>query len=90
MTAPQPLGPYDTGRFADVTPDQALACRTAEDVARLVERMRADWFTSGQVEWENPTMDRFLEALAAVVELEVGEVTWSRVAWMLVKATGYE
>lgn len=49
-------------------------------------------------EWENPTLDRFLAALAAVVEArfvdkeaEAQDVaTWRLVAELLAVATGYE
>ncbi|MCU7728992.1 hypothetical protein ODJ79_35215 [Actinoplanes sp. KI2] len=91
---------YDTGRFADV-PDQDLAAvRTHTDVARIVEQMLTDLRTHPH-EWENPTLERFLEALAASLEsLEPlhttpneavpSQPTWKLLADVLVKASGYE
>ena len=64
--------------------------------------MRADLAGRGSREWENPTLDRFLEALEAVVdglpgqasakqgEAEAEQAAWALAAQVLVAATGYE
>ena len=63
--------------------------------------MRADLASRGSQEWENPTLDRFLEALEAVLDGLPGRLAWQGKAdpaqpdWALladtlVAATGYE
>jgi hypothetical protein len=90
--------PYETGRFATVTGLDQVAMPT--DVARIVEQMRED-LLAHPAEWENHTLDRFLDALAACLETlpalytNRGEQlpaqpTWKLFADVLVKATGYE
>lgn len=39
-----------------------------QDAQRVIAQMRADLAGRGSQEWENPTLDRFLEALEAVVD----------------------
>lgn len=39
-----------------------------QDVQRVVTQMRADLAGRGSQEWENPTLDRFLDALEAVLD----------------------
>lgn len=84
--------PFDTGRFADV--DGLRQVASAGDAAVVVEQMLAD-LQSHPTEWENPTLDRFLDALAGCLEAEAaaserGGLTWRRFAELLVKASGYE
>jgi hypothetical protein len=88
--------PYDTGRFADVFRDDLAAVDTAEDVAHIVELMLDDLRRDPQA-WENATLDRFLDALAACLTHtpptpgQPGPApTWRLLAETLVKATGYE
>ncbi|SDN97341.1 hypothetical protein SAMN05660199_01001 [Klenkia soli] len=83
---------WETGRFADISVRTVEQVRSQGDLADVVRCMRADLQGSGQREWENATLDRFLDALAAVAEgrTEVGKPTWSTVAELLVAATGYE
>jgi hypothetical protein len=89
-----PMSPdYETGRFAHVTDIDQVA--TAADVQRVLSEMRSD-LQNHPDEWENPTLDRYLDALAASVEtLEEAhsggqQPTWRLVAELLVKASGYE
>lgn len=85
--------PFDTGRFADV--DGLRQVASAGDAAVVVEQMLAD-LQSHPTEWENPTLDRFLDALTGCLEAEAaaaGErrgLTWKLFAELLVKASGYE
>ena len=67
----------------------------------MIAQMRADLAGRGSLEWENPTLGRFLEALEAVLEAVPGQVArqgkaeaeqpdWALLAQVLVAATGYE
>jgi hypothetical protein len=91
-------GPYDTGRFADVGDVTQVNGRL--DVARIIESMLSDLLAHPD-EWENPTLDRFLEALAASLRGLPGlyanrgeqlpeDPSWKIFAEALVMATGYE
>lgn len=48
----------------------ALAATVASraDLARFVRALIADWQADAGGDWENPTLERFLEALAAYAE----------------------
>jgi hypothetical protein len=92
--------PYDTGRFADVSTQDLDAVHSHTDVARIVEQMLADLRTHPD-EWENPTLQRFLDALAASLdaveplhanrgEPVPSQPTWKLIAELLVMASGYE
>lgn len=76
------------------------AVGTRQDLARFVNDLRLDLETSSDA-WENPTLDRYLEALDAWLTdldgayLNRGEPLpdqpdWSLVARMLVAASMYE
>jgi hypothetical protein len=60
--------------------------------------MLQDRERSGDGEWENPTLDRFLEAFAALVEVRFVDeeaaaqqvATWRLVAELPAAATGYK
>ncbi|HYZ52125.1 MAG TPA: hypothetical protein VE733_01245 [Streptosporangiaceae bacterium] len=91
-------GPYDTGRFAEVGDLGQVTSHM--DVAQIVQRMLSDLLAHPD-EWENPALDRFLEALAASLEAlpdayaNRGEQfpkspTWETPAEALVMASGYE
>jgi hypothetical protein len=84
--------PFATGRFADVSPREVAAVRSAADFARLVAHMREDLGRTGKTEWENATLDRFLAALAAVAEDRgpEGPLSWAELADLVVTATGHE
>jgi hypothetical protein len=86
---------YETGRITTADPS---AVTTRDQLAEFVGAMLQDFERCGHAEWENPTLDRFLAALAAVVEArfvdkeaEAQDVaTWRLVAELLAVATGYE
>jgi hypothetical protein len=63
---PQPGTRWQGGRFAHV--DQATPAASRQDVQRVIAQMRADLAGRGSREWENPTLDRFLDALEAVLD----------------------
>jgi len=88
---------YATGRPANVDISEVT---TREDAVRVVAAMVQD-LREHPDEWENPTLDRFLEALAASMEgIESGyrnrgeelpaQPTWALLAELLIMATGYE
>ena len=91
-------GPYDTGRFAEVGDlDQV---NSHNDLAEIVQQMLGD-LRAHPDEWENATLDRFLDALAGALQglpggyANRGEQfptapTWSMFAGVLVTASGYE
>jgi hypothetical protein len=92
--------PYDTGRPAEVADHVLAAVRSHTDVARIVEQMLDD-LRAHPDEWENPTLEQFLDALAASLDaleplhINRGETlpsqpTWKLLAEVLVMATGYE
>ena len=91
-------GPYDTGRFAKV--GDIGQVNSHSDLAQIVQQMLSD-LRAHPDEWENPTLDRFLDALAASLEglpglyANRGEQfphapTWKMFAGVLVTASGYE
>lgn len=57
--------PYDTGRFAEV--DGLDQVSSHADAARVVSQMLDD-LRAHPTKWENPTLERFLDALAASLE----------------------
>ena len=96
---PKPGTRWQTGRFAHV--DLARPVASRQDAQRVIAQMRADLASRGSQEWENPTLDRFLEALEAVLDGLPGRLAWQGKAdpaqpdWALladtlVAATGYE
>lgn len=96
---PRPGTRWQTGRFAHV--DGAAQVASRQDVERVIAQMRADLAERGSREWENPTLDRFLEALEAVLDglpghlacqgkAEATQPDWALLAHILVAATGYE
>ena len=91
-------GPYDTGRFAEV--GDLGQVDSHFDLAQIIQRMVSDLLAHPD-EWENPTLDRFLGALAASFEdlpglyANRGEQfseapSWKTFAEALVMASGYE
>ena len=58
-----PVDNWSTGRPALVGDFAGVATR--EDLRRFVVQMHSDFVESGVVEWENATLERFLEAMAA-------------------------
>ena len=89
---------YDTGRFAEVGDLSQVSSHT--DVAQVAQHMLAD-LRAHPGDWENATLERFLEALAACLQdlpglyADRGEpfpecATWKILAEALVMASGYE
>lgn len=89
---------YGSGRFANVGDLSQVSNNT--DVALVAVRMLAD-LRAHPAEWENPTLERFIEALAASLEGLPGlyanrgerfpaSPTWKIFAEALVMASGYE
>jgi hypothetical protein len=85
---------------ANVTDHDLAAVQSHTDVARVVEQMLDD-LREHPHEWENWTLEQFLDALAASLDaleplhLNRGETlpsqpTWKLLAQILVMATGYE
>lgn len=96
---PRPGASRETGRFADVSGAGQVASR--EDVQRVIAQLRADLAGRGSQEWENPALDRYLEALEAVLHSlparlahegrpEPAQPGWALIAQILIAATGYE
>lgn len=90
--------PYDAGRFAEVSGLDQVDSHL--DVAGIVQQMVTD-LRQHPDEWENGTLERFLDALAALLEAlpslyanrgeqAPAQPTWQMVAETLVKASGYE
>ena len=80
---------YETGRFANVDPSSV---ETRHDAVLLVEAMVED-LRRHPDEWENPTLERFLDALGA--SLASGRswpehLGWRLLAEALTIASGYE
>jgi phosphoenolpyruvate carboxylase len=91
---------YETCRFADIPDEDLERAASAEDVARIVEKMVAD-LEAHPTEWENHTLDSFLDALARCLDAQrqlyanTGRIypasaSWTLFAESLVAATGYE
>jgi hypothetical protein len=94
------IRPYETGRSANVSDDDLAAVRSHDDVARIVDQM-ADDLQAHPDEWDNATLERFLDALARSLtgldglyqnrgETLPSEPSWKLVAEVLVMASGYE
>jgi hypothetical protein len=92
-------GPVTTGRFAQVSDEEAVTSR--DDVLRVIAEMRNDLAGPGACEWENQNLERFLEALQGFLTDLDGyyanrgqEVPahpgWGLFATALIAATGYE
>lgn len=74
--------------------------RRRSDVVDVVQQMLAD-LRAHPTAWENPSLERFLDALAGCLEAVPGgdvvhgerapaQLTWRLLAEILVKASGYE
>lgn len=95
----EPLSPYRTGRAAHVS--DLSEVRSPTDVLRVVGEMTADLESGGAAEWENGTLERFLEAYGGYLDdlgghfAKRGKPTsaqpdWRLLATLLVAASGYE
>ena len=80
--------------------DQVAAIHTRDDLAAFVEALRLD-LQSNPGAWENPTLERYLSALASWIEDMDGyyrnrgdeppkSPTWRTVGEMLIAARIYE
>lgn len=80
--------------------EQQRTLRTREEFADFVDRLRQDLLTRPE-DWENPTLDRFLEAMASWVSASPGyfrnigqpypeDIDWSFFAGVLLAARIYE
>lgn len=79
---------------------KAEAVKTRDDLAAFISELRAD-LESGEGDWENPSLPRFLEALEAWATDLPGyfanrgepvpeEPSWSLIAMLLLAAKYYE
>jgi hypothetical protein len=91
--------PGQTGRFAQVR--NAAAAQSREDLLHVITQMRDDLAGTGAHEWENPNLERFLQALQSFLadldgyyasrgQLPPAQPDWNLLATALVAATGYE
>ena len=84
---------YESGRYTTADPSGVT---NRDEFADFLEVVLGDFRFSGNREWENNTLERFLDAFAAFAEARViGErdqdtPTWQLFAEIIVAATGYE
>lgn len=84
---------YETGR---ATTADSSRVSDRDGFGDFLEVVLGDFTFSGNREWENNTLERFLGALAAFAEARViadndqDTPTWRLFAEMIVAATGYE
>ena len=85
---------YETGRPTDAN---ASLVETRDDFAAFVADVLADFAErGGSHEWENGTLDRFLDGLAAFAAARVqggqdqDTPTWRLFAEIIAAGTGYE
>lgn len=78
----------------DVSPSNV---ETRDDFARFLSAVLADFRSTGAAEWENGTLDRFLDGLSAFTDARVGasepdqeQASWRLFAEIVRAATGYE
>ena len=91
---------HETGRFANIRPDEVRQVSTNHEAAQIVARMLTD-LREHPTKWENHDLERFLEALASSLDSLPGlyrnrgdefpiEPTWRQFTEALVMASGYE
>ena len=84
---------YELGR---PTGERPTGIQTRDDFGDYLLRVLGDFREAGAAEWENNTLERFLDglsafALARVVDQAGQEApTWQLFAEMVAAATGYE
>jgi hypothetical protein len=86
---------YETGRATHVDSSNV---ETRDDFARFLSAVLADFRATGEADWENGTLDRFLDGLSAFAAARVVEAqepdqeqaSWRLFAEILLAATGYE
>jgi hypothetical protein len=88
-------GPYETGRSTNADPNPV---ESRDDFSEFVGAMLADFRASGAIEWENGTLERFLDGLEAFAhartvnepDKDQERASWQLFAGILAAATGYE
>ena len=86
---------HETGRRTNVDP---AGVATRDDFGDFLLGVLADYRSSGASEWENGTLERFLDGLSAFAHARLVDVpnddqrqaTWQLFAEMIAAATGYE
>lgn len=82
--------------YARPTRADASEVSSRDDFAAFLESVLEDFRQSGRDEWENRTLERFLDALAAFADARVVDArdqetaTWRLFAEIVVGATVYE
>jgi hypothetical protein len=85
----------ETGRVTPIDPSNV---ETRADFARFLSAVLADFRATGEADWENGTLDRFLDGLSAFAdtrivdtpELDQEHASWRLFAEIVRAATGYE
>jgi hypothetical protein len=81
---------FETGRFAAVSRGDLAEVSSGVDVARIAEQMVGD-LCARPDDWENSTLERFLDARASGLRDDPGgQASWRPFAAALVRASGYE
>ncbi len=99
FTAVPGAAPFETGRFANVRDPASVTSR--EDLLHVIRAMQDDLVGTGAREWENLTLERFLDALAGFLggldgyyanrgQQPPAQPDWGIFAIALVAATGYK
>ena len=84
---------WETGRPTRADP---TGVRTRDDFADYVLRVLNDFRDAGASEWENATLERFLDGLSAFASARVHDqpsqedASWQLFAEIIAAATGYE
>lgn len=89
------VGEWATGRFTDEEPTDI---GTRDQFGEFVHRVLLEFDSAGRSEWENNTLQRFLDGLAAFALArdhvrpgdEQEQASWKLFAELIVAATGYE
>lgn len=87
--------PYETGRSTNADPKPV---ESREGFSEFIGAMHSDFSASGAEEWENGTLERFLDGLEAFTharlvntpEQDHESPSWQLFAEILAAATGYE
>lgn len=84
---------HETGRPTNELPS---GIETRDDLGEYLLRVLGDYQERGAAEWENNTLERFLDGLSAFTLARVNdksdqdEPTWQLFAEIIAAATGYE
>jgi hypothetical protein len=82
--------------YSRPTAADASVVSSRDEFATFLERVLTDYRTSGRDEWENTTLESFLDALGAFAGARLvdqdnqEEPTWQLFAEMILAATVYE